>query len=82
MGEIMPEFKTALTRDAENQPNPFTLLSLIAGLGFMIGSILKFKQHKDNPTNIPLAVPVALFIAGLGLILFGIKQPHTGGHES
>lgn len=34
--------------------------SAIAGLGFAIGSIIKFKQHKDNPTQIPISDPVTL----------------------
>ena len=28
--------------------------SYLAGLGFSIGAIMKFKQHKDNPTQIPI----------------------------
>ena len=33
----------------------------IAGLGFAIGAIMKF-QHKDNPTQIPISGPIALFL--------------------
>jgi hypothetical protein len=33
-------------------------LSYIAGLGFGIASIVKFKQHEDNPTQCGLAVEV------------------------
>ncbi len=44
--------------------------SYIAGLGFSIGAIMKFKQHKDNPTQIPIGTPVALvFIAAALLFL-------------
>lgn len=44
--------------------------SYIAGLGFSIGAIMKFKQHKDNPTQIPIGTPIALvFIASALLFL-------------
>lgn len=44
--------------------------SYLAGLGFSIGAIMKFKQHKDNPTQIPIGTPVALvFIAAALLFL-------------
>jgi hypothetical protein len=33
----------------------------IAGLGFAIDAIMKFKAHKDNPTQIPIGTPIALF---------------------
>ncbi len=44
--------------------------SYIAGMGFFIGAILKFKAHKDNPTQIPVGTPIALiFIAAALLFL-------------
>nr|WP_133129503.1 type IV secretion protein IcmD [Legionella yabuuchiae] len=44
--------------------------SYLAGLGFAIGAIMKFKQHKDNPTQIPIGTPIALVcIAGALLFL-------------
>jgi hypothetical protein len=44
--------------------------SYLSGLGFSIGAIMKFKQHKDNPTQIPIGTPVALvFIASALLFL-------------
>jgi len=32
----------------------------LAGLAFIIGAILKFKQHKDNPTQLPLGSPESM----------------------
>jgi intracellular multiplication protein IcmD len=44
--------------------------SYIAGLAFSIGAIMKFKQHKDNPTQIQIGTPVSLaFIAAALLFL-------------
>ncbi|CDZ76923.1 hypothetical protein BN59_01202 [Legionella massiliensis] len=44
--------------------------SYVAGLGFSLGAIMKFKAHKDNPTQIPIGTPLALtFIAAALLFL-------------
>ncbi len=52
-----------------------TASSYLAGLGFAIGAILKFKQHKDNPTQIPVGTPIALlFISSALLFLPSILQ--------
>jgi intracellular multiplication protein IcmD len=50
-------------------------VSYVAGIGFVIASLFKFKQHKDNPTQITLGAPLALLIIGIVLVflpaLFG-----------
>lgn len=43
-------------------------IAFVAGLGFVMASIFKFKQHKDNPTQIPLGTPIALLAVGVALI--------------
>lgn len=44
--------------------------SYLAGMGFSVAAIMKFKQHKDNPTQIPVGTPIALiFIAAALLFL-------------
>ncbi|NKB46538.1 MAG: type IV secretion protein IcmD [Legionellales bacterium] len=54
----------------ENLARLITAASYLAGLGFAIGAIMKFKQHKDNPTQIPIGTPIALvFIAAALLFL-------------
>ena len=42
--------------------------SLVAGMGFAVGAVLKFKQHKDNPTQIPVGTPIALIFIAAALI--------------
>jgi intracellular multiplication protein IcmD len=42
--------------------------SYVAGLGFAIAAILKFKAHKDNPTQIPIGTPVALLFVAAALL--------------
>jgi len=53
-----------------------TATSYISGMGFAIGAVLKFKAHKDNPTQIPVGTPVALIFIAAALIflptIFGI----------
>ena len=40
----------------------------IAGFGFAFAAILKFKAHKDNPTQIPVGTPIALIFIAAALI--------------
>ncbi len=51
----------------------------IAGFGFAVASILKFKAHKDNPTQIPVGTPVALLFIAVALI-FMPSLFNIGGH--
>jgi len=46
-------------------------LSFIAGLGFMIAAFFKFKQHKDNPTQVPIGNPLTYLLIGLLLLYVG-----------
>ena len=50
-------------------------ISYIAGVAFAIAAIFKFKQHKDNPTQITLGTPLAMLAIGIMLVflplLFG-----------
>lgn len=61
---------------AENlQKSVETLVTIIkagaylAGVGFLVGGIMKFKQHKDNPTQVTIGQPVALLVIA-GALLF------------
>ena len=40
----------------------------VGGLGFAIGAILKFKAHKDNPTQVPVGTPIALVFIAAALL--------------
>lgn len=51
-------------------------IAYLSGFGFVISSIFKFKQHKDNPTQIPVSTPLALLMVGIVLIFLpGIIRP-------
>jgi intracellular multiplication protein IcmD len=40
----------------------------VAGAGFALGAMMKFKQHKDNPTQIPIGTPLALLFIAVALL--------------
>lgn len=59
-----------MTKSFVNLARLITAGSYLTGLGFSIGAIMKFKQHKDNPTQIPIGTPISLvFIAAALLFL-------------
>lgn len=43
-------------------------IAYLSGFGFSIAAIFKFKQHKDNPTQVPMGTPIALLVIGIVLI--------------
>lgn len=47
-----------------------TAISYVGGIGFTLGSIMKFKQHKDNPTQVPVGTPVSMVFIGASLLFF------------
>lgn len=67
--------------------------SYLAGMGFSVGAIMKFKQHKDNPTQIPIGTPIALVFIATALLflptilgiagstMFGSSGGQTGGPQ-
>ena len=48
--------------------NLMITVGYLAGIGFTIASIFKFKQHKDNPTQVPIGTPFAMFSVGIILV--------------
>lgn len=66
-------------------------LAYLSGIGFGISAVFKFKQHKDNPTQIPIGTPFALlgvscllvFLPGIykpaGMTIFGDDEGAVGG---
>lgn len=51
----------------------------VAGFGFALGAILKFKAHKDNPTQTPLSKPIVLLFVAAALIFLPSIFKSTGG---
>ena len=40
----------------------------VAGVGFGAGAIFKFKQHKDNPTQVPIGTPFMMLVVSFLLV--------------
>lgn len=56
--------------------NLVVMMAYMAGLGFLMASFYKFKQHKDNPTQVPVGNPLTMVsIAVLLLFLTNLIQP-------
>jgi intracellular multiplication protein IcmD len=45
-----------------------TAASYVAGMAFAVGAVVKFKAHKDNPTQITIGMPIALLFVAAALI--------------
>lgn len=56
------------TSNLESIAKLITAASYVAGMAFAVGAIVKFKAHKDNPTQIPIGTPIALLFVGAALI--------------
>ena len=59
---------TQVTSQFEAIAKFITALAYIAGMAFVVGALVKFKAHKDNPTQIPIGTPIALLFIGAALI--------------
>jgi intracellular multiplication protein IcmD len=57
-----------VTSNVGNIARLVTAASYVAGMAFAVGAIVKFKAHKDNPTQIPIGTPIALLFVGAALI--------------
>lgn len=57
-----------VTSNVANIARLITAASYVAGMAFAVGAIVKFKAHKDNPTQIPIGQPIALLFVGAALI--------------
>jgi intracellular multiplication protein IcmD len=59
---------TSVTSSYAHLTSLITSSSYLAGLGFSVASIMKFKQHNDNPTQIPIGTPIALIYVSAALL--------------
>jgi intracellular multiplication protein IcmD len=55
-----------------------TATSYIAGIGFFIGAVMKFKQHKDAPTQTPIGQPITLTFVAASLLFLPTILSVTG----
>ncbi len=57
-----------VTTNLANVARLITAGSYVVGMAFAVGAIVKFKAHKDNPTQIPIGTPIALLFVAAALI--------------
>ncbi|MCW8387596.1 type IV secretion protein IcmD [Fluoribacter dumoffii] len=62
------EMASSITNSFASLAKLITAGAYLGGLGFSIGAIMKFKQHKDNPTQIPIGTPIALVFISAALL--------------
>lgn len=62
------EISESLTQNFEGLERVIGSGAYIAGLAFSVCAIMKFKQHKDNPTRIPISTPISLVFIGSALL--------------
>lgn len=57
----------------------------VMGVGFVVSSIFKFKQFKDNPTQVQIGAPISLLVIGVFLsflpALFKPASKSIYGHD-
>jgi intracellular multiplication protein IcmD len=67
-GDDLGKIASNITGSFGNLAKLITAGAYMAGIGFVMAAMLKFKAHKDNPTQIPIGTPVALLFIGAALI--------------
>ena len=50
----------------------------VAGLGFTLAGLVKFKAHRDNPQQVPLSAPMVLLAVAAGLVFLPSVITSTG----
>ncbi len=75
IGTVADHVKTTFSSLAQ----VVTAGAYIAGMGFGLAAILKFKAHKDNPTQIPIGTPIALIFIAAALLFLPTIFNVSGG---
>lgn len=57
-----------ITNTMTNVAKLITAASYVAGVGFALMGMLKFKAHKDQPAQVPLSQPIVLLAIAAGLV--------------
>lgn len=64
LGSVASEIYSSFNQLA----NLITAGAYIGGLAFAVGAIMKFKQHKDNPTQVTIGTPIAMVMIAAALL--------------
>jgi intracellular multiplication protein IcmD len=74
-GDVATRLTTGFTAIAKL----ITAGAYLAGLGFSVGAIMKFKNHKDNPSQVPIGTPIAMTFIAAALLFLPSILGVTGG---
>jgi intracellular multiplication protein IcmD len=72
------EMAKLITGSFANIAQLITAGSYIAGIGFSLGAVMKFKAHKDNPTQVQIGTPIAMTFIAAALLFFPTILTMTG----
>ncbi len=67
-GQTLGDVAEHVTESMKGLQTLLAAAAYIAGLGFGIAGMMKFKAHKDNPTQVPLSQPITLILISAGLV--------------
>lgn len=67
-GETLGTMASTMTSTFSSVGKLVTAASYIGGLASSITAILQFKQHKDNPSQVPIGKPIGLVFIGAALL--------------
>jgi intracellular multiplication protein IcmD len=70
-GNDISSIATGITTTLGSIGKLMVAIAYLAGFGFLMFGILKFKQHKDNPQQVTLGVPIVMTIIGSVLLFVG-----------
>lgn len=48
-----------------------SMVAYVAGFIFFLAAVFKFKQHKDNPTQVPVGTPLSMLVMSAALMFAG-----------
>lgn len=68
----------AVKGNLKNIASLITAGAYVAGMGFGVGAIVKFKAHKDNPTQVAISVPIAMLFIAAALLFVPSVFKTTG----
>lgn len=68
----------AVKGNLRNIASLITAGAYVAGMGFGVGAIVKFKAHKDNPTQVAISVPIAMLFIAAALLFVPSVFKTTG----
>ncbi len=77
-GQDLGKVAANITGTMTNVAKLITAASYVAGVGFALMGMLKFKAHKDNPQQVPLSQPIVLLAIAAGLVFLPSLITTTG----